>query len=306
MGIVKRYLVQRLDRPWVRVGLLALTLTAVSVPISLRIARAQAGAALGNLAENVAKLAPPNAEGARQALEVNGFQLGMRVESSTLSPAEAITFATDDCRLSAGMQRAPLDLNDTLPSLKEQSNPSIANGAEGVLVEETGQGTVVACIDTNGVEWLSHDMLERLERFMTNGELAELGVVRYYLVRPSLHGSTIVHMWSEGRAPILKMFPKDGDVPGTDHDFVPRVGGQRMLSAKVATNSVLSYRHEGESVDAVWERLDARLAERGLRSRPVGEGAPGKRAWVGDGSRESLVTVQSVKGTTYLSVFDLP
>src|SRR5690606_23005851 len=96
-----------------------------------------------------------------------------------------------------GMMEAPLD-NGGLDALRRGGTSEIRNAADGILVEDTVQGTVVACIDTQGKSWLSREMLDQLKAFMASGELAEIGVVRYTLVRGNDKHATLVRMWSEG------------------------------------------------------------------------------------------------------------
>jgi hypothetical protein len=212
------------------------------------------------------------------------------------------------CLRKGGMQEAEFGSAElkALQALGHVSNRH-AVPADGVFVQEGPRGTVVACIDTQGVSWLSSEMLERVKRFQESGDLHEIGLFRYALVKKTSYGAHFLTMWSGKATPLLKMFPKQGDAPGADHAFVPRInGGRRVISSTANTYQMVSYEYPDRKLQDVINEHEAAFKQEGFAHRELGTDLDTARFWVARGSDQALVVVQRSKSRVVSTVVDVP
>jgi hypothetical protein len=178
---------------------------------------------------------------------------------------------------------------------------------DGVLVQQTDKGTIVACVDTRGTSWLSHEMLDRLKRFAESGDLAEIGTFRYALVKKREYGAHIVTMSTGTSAPLLKMFPKTGDVPGPDHRYVPRLAGsRRVLSVSTHDLQMLAYEHSDRRLLDVITDTQKELVGKGLALRDLETAPPGAHVWVNHGAEQAVITFAERDGRVFTMINDVP
>jgi len=84
-----------------------------------------------------------------------------------------------------------------------------------------------------GAKLSQKERLARLRRFLSSGDLGELGRPRYLLHQDDGAGGTqYLTMWSDAAFAPRKLMPVTGDAPGRDPDGIRRCpGGTRVLSA---------------------------------------------------------------------------
>jgi hypothetical protein len=293
---------------WIRVTGLATILLGVSTVLMYRNARARTAEALSLLGEHVMQIPSGHYVNEVQEIEINGFQMMLQTAHADAAFDDVVTQFAQACILRGGMTdaefgRVELD-RMRAESRKESSRPNLL---DGVLVEDTARGTVVACIDTKGVPWLSRDMLDRIKRFAKEGDLAALGTFRYALIKQKSYGAHFITMWSGASTPLLKMFPAQGDAPGPDHRFIPRLAGsRRVLSSSTANLQVVAYEYPGEKLNPVIERMEQAIQATGLQYKDLGGAPPGARFWVGNGDAQSMMMFTERDGRVLTTITDVP
>jgi hypothetical protein len=240
---------------WLRLVLLSGFL---SVGICLALAAAAVAkteSALTHLAENMLRIPDANYTLQPRRLSVNGLSLFYETGYSQRDVDEVSEHFARACRDRSGMLGD--DAGQKQLRKLAQEAPGILSG---VHTSESERGRVFACIDTQGVSWFGAAMLERLHAFADSGDLSALGTFRYALVKRTSYGAHFVTFWTEGAAPLLKMFPASRDVPGADHPILARVGAsRRILSVSSEELRAVAFEHTRESQQAVVELYNSAI-----------------------------------------------
>lgn len=234
----------------------------------VRAGRASANEALAALARELMRL-----PGARYAngvgqLSLNGLTLFLQSGASERAPHEVVAEFRAACA-----RMASLSDRGAVSSIAVRTPDSwLGRWLDGVLVQPRGAGTAVACIDSKGQSNETSALLARLQRFLAQGDLGELGRLRYAWVEPAAQGSAFLTLWSDGPLPLLEQFPPHGDAPGVDLPDLPRVAGsRRLLSAALATRALVIYVHEDQALEEVTARYEQTLARAGYVTRDAEE-----------------------------------
>jgi hypothetical protein len=302
-----------LSNRWIRVTALAAALLAVSSVVTYRSARARTGEALSLLGEQAMRIPLGRYGNEVQRIDINGFEMMLQTARSDAPFEEVVRQFEEACLAKGGMDKAEFGQAELAHARQQaksrsQDSRSARTAFDGVFVKETPRGTVIACIDTQGVPWISHEMLNRLQRFSKNGDLATLGVFRYALVKRTDHGAHFVTGWSGASAPLLTMFPKTGDAPGADHRMVPRIAGsRRVLSTRAHGLQLVGYEHPDQALnDVITTTENALKATAGLTYKDLGGAPPGARFWVGRGDSQAFVMFAERDGRVFTTVTDTP
>ncbi|HVY28782.1 MAG TPA: hypothetical protein VHB79_19635 [Polyangiaceae bacterium] len=188
----------------------------------LRSAHARLGEALLGFGDQLVKLQDLKANSAPRQLNINGSSMGVLTLSTQLDVAAALDRFHSLCRQRGGLQVPPALANKLGPA---------RTAFDATFRQEGSTEGVLACIDS-GHPLSLEQLTERLTALRDSGDLAALGELRYVFARRSGTTTTLLVFWTDGSAPLLKMFPPAGDAPGRDPENVPRPeGSRRVLSA---------------------------------------------------------------------------
>lgn len=238
-----------------RAAVCLLVVLVVLVASCLRSAHARLGEALLGFGDQLVKLQDLKANSAPRQLNINGLSMGVLTLSTKLDVAAALDRFQMQCRQRGGLQVPPALANKLGPA---------RTPFDATFRQEGSSEGVLACIDS-GHPLSLDELTERLAALRDSGDLAALGELRYVFARRSGGTTTLLVFWTDGSAPLLKMFPPTGDAPGRDPDDVPRPeGGRRVLSATEhgAPYHLTLYKAGGQSTEALlnWYRraLDVR------------------------------------------------
>jgi hypothetical protein len=117
-----------------------------------------------------------------------------------------------------------------------------------------------------GQPWDVVSVAAAARRFVSSGDLLELGRLRYAWVRRAEHGSAFLTMWTEGSARLLEQFPRDRDAPGQDFPELGRVpGSQRLLSARLSQSALAIYAHRAGSPEDLAPQYRSALERAGYQ-----------------------------------------
>jgi hypothetical protein len=150
-------------------------------------------------------------------LSINGLDVNYMTATTPLTVDEALDRVQHMCSEHGGLN--PLGL--LLDSKHNKHSRRAGSLLRGVLRNGGKSEGTIACLDT-GTPLNLPEFVRRLRLFAKNGDLSALGEFRYALMRREGKGTSLLVLWSEGKAPLLQMFPPTGDAPGTDPVGVPR------------------------------------------------------------------------------------
>lgn len=98
---------------------------------------------------------------------------------------------------------------------------------------DDGRSGYVACIDLGDESIDVNELVLRLGRFGSTGDVSEIGDARYVFAEQDLIDGEIsthfVAMWTEGELNVRRMFPESGDAPGRDVEGVSRPPRARRI-----------------------------------------------------------------------------
>jgi len=273
--------------------------------VSYRSARARTGEALAELGDQMMRIPGGTFSSDIHNVNVNGFSMKIGTGVARVPFEQVLQQYQEQCLSRGGMQNPELGQAE-LAKLREDVHDE-RQMLDGVFVQTTEKGTIVACIDTHGVPWLSHNMLDRLKRFGQSGDLSEIGTFRYALVKKRDYGAHIVTMSTGDSAPILKMFPKTGDVPGPDHRYVPRLAGsRRVLSIDTHDLQMVAYEHSNQRLLDVITETEKQIRAKGFGIKDLDTRPPGAHLWVNDGDKQAIVSFAERNGRVFSMVNDAP
>jgi hypothetical protein len=291
---------------WIRVTTLAAVLLGAVSVLSYRSARARTGEALAELGDQLMRIPAGTFSNDVHRVNVNGFTMRIQTGVARVPFDQVVQQYEAECLSRGGMQNPELGQAE-LAKLRGEVQQEDARMLDGVFVQTTEKGTVVACIDTHGVPWLSHDMVGRVKRFGQNGNLSEIGTFRYALVKQREYGAHVVTMSTGDSAPVLKMFPKTGDAPGPDHLYVPRLAGsRRVLSVETHDLQMVAYEHSNQRLLDVITDTEKQIRARGLGFKDMDTQPPGAHFWVTDGDKQAMVTLSERNGRVFTLISDAP
>jgi hypothetical protein len=276
----------------------------VSLWALLRETRASAADVLAEISDQLMQL--PNARygsGAQQ-LWINGLSLSLQSGSSDQDPLTVTQKFRAACASRSAMQ---LDERERAALGPLKSEGWVESMLDGVAVNRSDAGTSVICIDAMNKPWDVLSIAQAARRFVSSGELLELGRLRYALVRHGSNGGSVfLNIWTDGSARLLEQFPRDRDAPGVDFPDVARVkGSQRFLSARLGESLLAIYAHREGSLaelsqsyrDALraggYELLDRYVRSEGHTSYNLEKGARHVQLTLAAGKGLTLATLMS-------------
>jgi len=260
----------------------------------------------------------PALVGPPQVASINGQRMSLASKLTPLGVGDVLERFEQNCREhSADLARelaAMPEANRALGTLPaDLRDPS--RWLSSRQLAKDGKAGQVACIARRDSGGGIKGLVDRVARFATTGDLAEIGDARYVVARrdePS--GQThVLAMWTEGSFNIPAMFPDQGDAPGSDSRYAPRPpDARRVLSAELdaqpyALRMYDTTRSHAEVLSYYEKQLDAR----GFRISPLPDGSPELdlndyvRAFSKDGVAIIVVTHQTPAEQTGVSLIEL-
>jgi hypothetical protein len=263
-----------------------LVILVVLLASCLRSAHARLGEALLGFGAQLSKMQDLNANSAPRQLNINGLSMGVLTLSTKLGVGDALDRFQEQCRQHGGLQ---------VPQAVANKLRSARNAFDGTIRQEGQNEGMLACVDS-GHPLTLRELTERLAAFRDSGDLAALGELRYIFARRSGVTTTLLVFWTEGSAPLLKIFPPSGNAPGRDPENVPRfAGSRRVLSATEhgAPYHLTLYKAEKQSPATLCSWYHGALTAGGWLAAP-GSSAAAIRAQ--RGGRNIVVACSAAKG----------
>ena len=245
----------------VRVILVSIAIAGVVLGGCLSSAHARLGESLVGFGEELAKWTHAKRDSREGLLSVNGLEVHRMTASTSLSVRDALDRLQGVCKARGGIETSTALLRAQRVDPKKRF-PGVLNGS---FRRDSDNEGVLACIDTDKPLGIS-ELAPRLRQFAQTGDLSEVGKLRYVLARREGTVTSLMVLWTEGNAPLLKMFPKTGDAPGNDMTDVPRPDrSERLLSATElsAPYGIAVYRSLGLLPSALRDSYSAKLKELG-------------------------------------------
>jgi hypothetical protein len=206
-------------------ALLAVLGTAAACVVATR-----ARAAMHELAHDAGARLLAYAEGhggGARTLRVNGAQLHLLSGSTH----DALTTVLDTYRVRCrSWSRLPPEAS---AASKPSRGASAARELHGMLDVEGSEQGFVACVDTGREPLQAKELLDRVQRVLRSGDLAQLGALRFVWAtrKPSDARTHYVAVWADESLPLRAMFPAQGDAEGIDVPGLPRPpAARRVLS----------------------------------------------------------------------------
>jgi hypothetical protein len=165
-----------------------------------------------------------------RTIVLNGLALRF-TSGSTEAPVSAVLdFFQARCRERNGRFAEQFrEITRGRPGMRVSNDPPLGNGVLRYIVGH--QGTV-ACLDTGGQKLEPAEIIGRIRRFLSTGELSDIGELRYVMAERQGEVTSFITFWTEGSANIFRAFGSGGDAPGLDPLYIPRPPkARRLISA---------------------------------------------------------------------------
>jgi hypothetical protein len=234
---------------------------------------------------------------------LNGQAMMISSHMADQSIHEVLEAANEECRAHTG------GLDGDFAKLPGVALTKLTNIVFGVERKEWVDHGYVACFERDGnrgIAGLANDLRELVK----SGDVSKLGTFRYVQVDRA-QGATKTHVlrqWTEGEFSLTKMFPVEGDVPGTDLVEVPRPdGARRILEAGMEGSpfGVRMYDAPG-APDVILGGYQRDLAAKGWAVMPLPEKDALKMRVFSKGDATLFITASPEAGRTVVSLADMP
>lgn len=242
-------------------------------------------------------------------VRINGAEVRWASARTEQSVTQVLDRYEEHCRRSPSALGAALE--DIPRALEDRGAiPESIPARAGIVRDEQGGRGMVACFVREHTSGELDEVRRSLEALARTGDLASIGQLRYVFAEQSTRGDTrVVTMWSEGSLAVGRMFPAEGDAPGTDSSIVPRpAGSRRTLSASVvgfpaAVRIYESAATPAELVSNAGNALRAAGFAEAAPTRSSGENAV-RAAWVRRDGAEIILSAAARGGRSALSVVE--
>ena len=263
-------------------------LVALLSVLGLRAAQARVGESLKGFATELLTWKSARFASEPRNLWLNGAELRFVSASTPLSVTETLDQLQEVCERHGGIAGAERLLLAKSAALSQRSTSWL----HGVFRKESADEGFLVCLDTGGGLSLS-DLAKGIQRFAKTGDLADLGGLRYVLVRREADVTSALILWADGPLPLLHLFPEQGDAPGREPLNLPRPDrAKRVLSAaeRDAPYSVTLYESSLGAEPALAAYLD-QLKSNGWSVTPGGQPST---AVAHTGDRTVLISVRAL------------
>ncbi len=212
-----------------RLGVFVASGLLVTAVVSVRSARAQVNEGLRHLARQLMPYVEQGVMEAPRRVVLNGESLYLSMGTTRDSVEAVLDYYESRCARSSG------HLSDSLLALDHASfNRLWAPGARRAASIETVRfgdttGGYVACLDVGETQLTPQEILRRAEAMIASGDLSRYGELRYAYVTRGTTGTRILTVATQGQFNILRLFPTEGDAPGTDIPGLARYPSMRRV-----------------------------------------------------------------------------
>ena len=236
-------------------------------------------------------------------VRLNGQAMSVSSHMTDASMHAVLEAADDDCRAHAG------ELEGAVAKLPGVAMAKLTSLVFGVVHREWKDRGYVACIERDGdrgLEGLANDLRELAK----SGDLARLGTFRYVVVDrgPTATKTHVLLQSTDGEFNVTKMFPAEGDVPGSDLAEVPRpAAARRILDASVDESpfGVRVYDAAGTPA-SILASYDHDLIARGWTSVALPEKDAATMRVYDQGPTDLFISASRDGKRTVVSIADLP
>jgi len=184
--------------------------------------------------------------------------------------------------------------------------PDVSKGplGLGILRAEREKSGLVACLSQEGEGGFA-GLSRRVKKFISSGDLSDIGNLRYVMANRTATGGThLVAVWTEGHFLIGRIFPKEGDAPGSDVPNAVRPGAAtRLLTVSVdgAPYGVRVY-DASESAEIVLKNFDDKMPGLGWTSIPALQAGTSSGRGFSRGDEDLLVFANKEGDSTLVSL----
>jgi hypothetical protein len=298
-------MIQRAFRLYVKVLRLSTFCAVAGVVVAVLVARSVYGSA----AESVFEL---DRQWARQSgtmdrgsyrVRLNGQAMSISSHMTDASMHAVLEAADDECRAHAG------EIEGAVAKLPGLAVSKLTSLVFGVVHREWKDGGYVACIERDGDRGLG-ELASDLRELAKTGDLARLGTFRYVIADrgPGATKTHVLRQWTEGEFNLTKMFPSEGDVPGSDLAEVPRPSAaRRILDANVDQSpfGVRVYDAAGTPA-SILASYDHDLMAKGWTSVALPEKDAATMRVYDQGAADLFISASRNGERTVVSIADLP
>jgi hypothetical protein len=241
---------------------------------------------------------------APRMLVVNGLQVHVVSGSTRDSVGALLDTFHGRCRdASGGLDRLP----DALPGDRRGARIA-AHALDPVLRHGDRRGGYVACLDLGRAAVPAQDLLDRVQRFLRSGDLADVGDLRFAWAFAGERSTTWIGLYTRGPVPLPVLFPAQGDAPGMDVTAVPRPAGtRRIVSAFQRDAAPMLASYESRlAPDVALQAYRQQLARGGHVTRVLAASMPALQVGDAEGEPNLLAFASaSAQGKTLVTVVRL-
>lgn len=215
-------------------------------------------------------------QGAPRQIYMNGERMLLATASTTNSLDTVLDYYERRCMARDGALEQ--ELLRAVGATEPGAIPVDERLIDTTIRHDTGGRGYVACLDMGEGAIPITELAQRVTAFADNGNLGEVGHLRYVYVTDEITTRHVVTFWTEESFNIAKMVPETGDAPGRDVDALPRpAGSRRMLSAwedgQPQSLTVYAFAPQGEAALEAFYRRE--LPRRGWRVEVPREASAG-------------------------------
>jgi hypothetical protein len=225
-----------------------------------------------------------NLEGDFYKLRLNGEPIQITSARTTLRFEEVLDRYQDACKERA--DGLPVEFANLQAALQPGApDQSLGWPGMGILRNEGEDRGFVLCFAQGGPTDYPA-AFERLRLFGESGDLSKVGDLRYVFARATQNGSHVIAVWTKGAFEVGKMFPAEGDAPGTDVEGGYRPDGTRRVFTAFTEGVPYGIRiYEGSfPASIVLGQFDREMPAKGWQTLAlVGQTLPSSRAFSRDG-----------------------
>ncbi len=184
--------------------------------VAIRQARAQVHEGMRHLARQLMPYAEQGVIEAPRRVEINGESMYLAMGTTRDSVSAALDYYESWCDRRAGhVTESVAQVDQTAFGQLWTQGGRLGPRLEMVREGDDSEGYVI-CVDVGERRLSSGELAQRLRAVVDTGDLSRWGNLRYAYVQRASTGTRILTVATEGPFSLLRMFPAEGDAPGSD------------------------------------------------------------------------------------------